>query len=59
MGKLDTAVKALHDAANAVEAVPDRFLRQSLFGPFVSPKTLRDEAAHLEGVAEDIKGHEL
>lgn len=59
MGKLDTAVKALRDAADAVDAVPERFRRQSIFGLFVSTRSLRDEADHLAGIAEAIEKEDL
>lgn len=56
MNKAERAINALREAADAHDALPLALKGQSLFGPMISPKLLREEADRIENKMEAFKG---
>lgn len=56
MTKADTAVRALREAADALDALPATLRRFSLLGgPIVVAEQLRNEAAHIETIVAALQ----
>ena len=48
--KATWAIAALREAADAYDQIPQACRRTTIFGDYVNPQVLRDEADHLEQI---------